>query len=499
MEVNKCRNYGEMRGKCFLLRRSEVGFKHFKEGAKAIGKDKMAFKSDKYFIGAHTVFIDVDFTRFQTIPEYIQTLTLPPSCVYMRYSDKLEKKGLTSRRFRMVYVFDRILGRDEFTRISQTITDQIVIDTAEPMDDDCGTRMSQYMNGVYGNPETYQSGCIYSPSDFPEPSQDIEFNITPQQQSGTPSAEFSEAFLNELEAQDYQTFLHYHSWQYRYFYRSETEQWREGLYQIPGKDYLELWWYREKQVDGQNRRRKLFKRACLRRLMSPEVDADTLLFNLYIDAHRFFDNSDGVISVETLKKKVKNALEMTEEQLRAYCDIDIRYWQEHRPKFICKPGTTTTQGQLRSNAKRIRWAELDENYDLLKSVAENLDALDVPMRTLYRYCEDRGIDTAPGHTTYREQRKARQEDRSKRKKRFAGLYDSNKSLRENQAILENSGLNLSVDTISRWAKELQPYEFPPIPFEAPTFESLEMPVSQWDMPEVKQSTSQWGELNFNWW
>lgn len=29
MEIDKCRNYGEMRGKHFLLRRSEVGFKHF--------------------------------------------------------------------------------------------------------------------------------------------------------------------------------------------------------------------------------------------------------------------------------------------------------------------------------------------------------------------------------------------------------------------------------------------------------------------------------------
>jgi hypothetical protein len=79
----------------------------------------------------------------------------------MSFSDKLDKGGLISRRFRLVYVFDKVLNREEFISVSRAITKQIEIDTGETMFDDCGTRLSQYMNGVYGNNEVYRSYCIY--------------------------------------------------------------------------------------------------------------------------------------------------------------------------------------------------------------------------------------------------------------------------------------------------------------------------------------------------
>ena len=60
-----------------------------------------------------------------------------------------------------------VLDKGEFVHVSTTIMNQIIQDTAEPMEDDCGTRMSQYMNGVYGNNESYVSNLIYFPSDFP--------------------------------------------------------------------------------------------------------------------------------------------------------------------------------------------------------------------------------------------------------------------------------------------------------------------------------------------
>ena len=131
------------------------------------GAMKLCFKSDKYFKGAQIVFVDIDNTRFQDVGEYLGKLTYPPTCVYMSFSDKIEKGGRVSRRFRLVYIFDIILDRAQFLHISKVISDQIVMDLAEPMDDDCGTRMSQYMNGVYGNNEKYTSYYIYSTFDFP--------------------------------------------------------------------------------------------------------------------------------------------------------------------------------------------------------------------------------------------------------------------------------------------------------------------------------------------
>ncbi len=114
---------------------------------------KLNFKSDRFFRGSQTVFVDIDYTRFKTIPEYLECLTLKPTCVYMSYSDRHEKDGVASRRFRLVYVLNRELNKMNMNIVNRYITDTIIRDTGEPMADDCGTRMSQYFNGVSGNDE----------------------------------------------------------------------------------------------------------------------------------------------------------------------------------------------------------------------------------------------------------------------------------------------------------------------------------------------------------
>ena len=60
------------------------------------GYMKMSFKADKFFRGAQTIFVDVDYTRFEDVQDYLATLTIPPTCVYMSFSDKKEKT--TGRR-----------------------------------------------------------------------------------------------------------------------------------------------------------------------------------------------------------------------------------------------------------------------------------------------------------------------------------------------------------------------------------------------------------------
>ncbi len=255
------------------------------------GKNKgcmrIEFKSDRFFSGAQTVFVDIDLTRFELIPEYLACLTYKPTCVYMSYSDKLEKDKVTSRRFRMVYVFDRIMGKDDLNVISRTITDSIIRDTGEPMKDDCGTRVSQYFNGVYGNEECYVSDCIYSRLDFPDSLPEVEV-VMPEKptKEKKPEVEFDSQLLHDMGTMDYETFMHYYSWKYRYIYKTQKDEWIDGLYQLTDDSYIQLWWVRERIKDGHHRRRTLSKFACLRRLMEPDIDQETLLFNMFVDLHR---------------------------------------------------------------------------------------------------------------------------------------------------------------------------------------------------------------------
>ena len=199
----------------------------YKKGANK-GYMKVSFKSDAYFSGSQTIFIDVDETRFEDVANYLNTLYYPPTCVYMSYSDNKLKGETVSRRFRLVYVMDHVLNKDEFLWVSRAINDRIVMDTAEPMKDTCGERMSQYMNGVYNNSESYTSNVIYSVDDFPAPIYD---NVPDEDISSvniTESVVFNTGMVSDMTLLDYDRFMHYYSTQYRYVYRSEKPEWRNG-------------------------------------------------------------------------------------------------------------------------------------------------------------------------------------------------------------------------------------------------------------------------------
>ena len=214
-------------------------------------------------------------------------------------------------------------------------------------------------------------------------------------------------------------------------------------------------------TDGNHRRRTLFKRACLRRLINPYVDANTLLFNMYLDFHRFIDNTDHIITLDTLIRRTRRAMTMTYDELREYCQYEINYWKNHRPKFIMHPDAPKSQAFINFVTKRIHYAELDLSYDRTKSVQENAAALGISPATLYRYCSDRYIETNPGKgQTYVQKRQAKKQDKADKKATFMLYYDPNLSAAKNREKMLQYGLNLSVGTIRNWGKE---YAMPSIP------------------------------------
>lgn len=421
------------------------------EKGKNAGYMKLEFKSDRFFHGSQTVFVDIDYTRFASIEDYLNTLTIKPSCVYMSYSDKQEKNGKVSRRFRLVYVFDTILDKDTLIHISKNIHESIVNDTGELMEDDCGTRISQYMNGVFGNNECYTSGIIYSAFDFPERPPVVNEPVVDDGDTG--DIVFDQNLLHEMGNMSYEDFMHFNSKKYKYVYRTERADWIDGSYQFTDDNYLQLWWYTEKLVDGQRRRRTLFKHACLRRLMYPDIDQNTLLFNLYVDRERFTDNSDYVITLDTLKRKVVKAMSLTEEQLMEYCSYELDFWKHNRPKYIMHP-YYRNQSCVNTIRKEINYSEIDKVYDTCRSTIENHERLDIPLATLYRYCKDKNIKTRPNKgITKSERLEMNRKTKQEKIEIFKSLYDSTLSLRKNQEIMKNNGLELGHSTIANWQQK----------------------------------------------
>lgn len=190
--------------------------------------------------------------------------------------------------------------------------------------------------------------------------------------------------------------------------------------------------------------------------MCPEMDPNTALFNLYVDFTRFFDNSDKVITTDTLVNKVRLAYECSIEELTEFCQEEITYWRNKRPKYIIRNTGTDSRGIVKKIQKTITYAHLDCIYDCEKSVKENSIDLQeyYSIQTLYRYVKERGLSSSPHSArTSRQCREDKKLLHSERIAIFKEFYSPNHSLRVNKIELAREGLDLSIATIRKW-KEL---------------------------------------------
>ena len=202
--------------------------------------------------------------------------------------------------------------------------------------------------------------------------------------------------------------------------------------------------------------------------MNPRLTPDQLLYSLYMDRERFFDNSDGVMTIDLLQRKVINAFKKMEAgELEDICKLEIAYWKMNRPKFIVKGHQfLNTQSAVNYIGKELRYNELDLLYDPTKSVAENMNnGLGVSQATLYRYCQDRHLDTTPREMpTQAEMRQNARDEKERKIELFRSLYNPSLSVRANIEKMEQHGLKMSKSTFSEWLKKYIPtIENPTIP------------------------------------
>ena len=385
---------------------------------------KAQFKADRNFTCGQVFSIDVDETRFKSPEDYVETLTLKPTFYYTSPSDDIQGK----RKFRLVYIFEMLLNKEAYEMATKALHFQIEKDTQEKIKDTCGERFSQYFNGNR-NALIWTTYNILQVSDL-KPIMD-ENNIGPEERAENEGI-FGKEILTEMETLGYDEFMHFNSLKYEYFWSSVRFMPGEN-YRIleKGKDFVILFRWGEKFKDGEGRRKRLQKYACLRRIARPDITPDELLFNLYIDRERFFDNSDGAITLDCLKRKVEIAFSKSPEELREEFKAVI----ERCPvRYLINPKVILKRAASNRARKDIHWREIEDNYDTKKSLKENLKDLQakgikVKKTTLYEFCKAKDIDTAPEIT--------------EKRKKILALYDSSKTQNENLEILKNSGINIT--------------------------------------------------------
>lgn len=475
----------------------------------------MSGKADCFFKGSYVVGVDIDDTAYESAEEFISKLSLHPTFWYTTFSNKQKDKnkdGILDARFRMMFVFDRIIGDKYFFRyVSSVIHHLIEKDTQEKITDPCGKSCSQYFNGTNYDDSNLTvdfgiSNIIYSFSDFqisdsgyldflnqnckyksltPKIKMDIQIrrcallsksNVFINQPTTTaplhPSAldksahqkqnstvvEFDMRLITSYYNFSFDEFRKRNSHYHHYVYRTERadgwEYFKDIKYQRCNEDYIELLWICEKIPIGGHRPTIILQRAVLRRIMEPSMTPTDLLYNLILDREWNFVNTDDKLSLQKLKDIVKVCFTYNIEELKvAYKDvIDFAREKCGKKKFIIH---WTCKGKIRANtlAKELRWEFLDSIYDRTKSVDENL-----------RIFKDSDLDTEldlylSRNTLYnyckgrdihpREIKKQIQLDK------LRALHDDRMSLREEVEFLKANGLPISMTTLRNYIKRLK--------------------------------------------
>lgn len=452
------------------------------------------------FAGASCVFVDIDETKYKDMRDFIEHLSLKPTFAYTSYSNQQPGRGA---RFRLCYVFSKpVKGIFHFRYLAHKVYEKIERDTNESIHDKCGLSPAQYMNGVNKHADgivfdEFFTGSIYEFQDFSCSDQDfisylqrycdyslsqrrrykrdidsflfsldvreietrvISYNnitqaITTDKKIDT-CCKFSERFVCDMGRLSYDDFMNEFRHTIEYFWRKEdNEGWTLLLtdygyieYQNVSDGYFSLPYYTHKIKDGQGRRKKLFHRMCLRRVMRPDVLADELLFNAYEDLHRLMDNSgkDGanIITIEELQRNVEDAMRLSLEDIEADYKDMLAYLRSKKPKGgkIYRFGRATTTGERNRAIKAVRWREIADNYEWTLTPQENLENLqamgiDASIATIYRYCKEHDIPTHAGKL-YNDAMIMKQ-------------YDKTLSLRANHKKLQEQGIKISLGKLSK--------------------------------------------------
>lgn len=361
----------------------------YKRGANK-GYFKLNFKADEFFYGSQTIFVDIDYTKFDSVMDYIKCLTYKPTCVYTSYSDLENKQGIVSRRFRLLYVFDSVLNAEQFKEATFFLYDSIIADTKEPMSDLCGCSYSQYMNGT-NHTECYISNVIYSFSDIErtEVIKESEIPKQPKQEvKKSNKIEFTDELVKDMEHLTYELVVRkWFAKGLRYVTKSQMEF--NNYYTTNTENYISLFYIPSKIEDGKQRRKKLYIRAALRRLMK-DFTPDELLYNLYIDREKFFDNSDNVLTIEVLQNKVKAALKTDIKTIQGI----VKDYK--KPTFVINPEVSDKRQAVAKARTEIKDNNIGLYYDTTLTINENLNimkenGLKISKSRLYKWCGEYGV------------------------------------------------------------------------------------------------------------
>ena len=358
------------------------------------GYMKLNFKRQEFYKGQQCIFVDIDETEYNSIDEYVSTLPNKPTFCYNTFSNKVNKAGSTSIRFRMVYCFDRILNKIEFKSIANSLKNEIELATGEPMYDICWTNECQYFNGGNDKNGVYVSYLVYEADKWLE-GIEIWEDKNEALKSKKNESIVSRKMINDLKHLSLNQFL------YKYRYTEYIEN-NKANYDVDYRywnytddDYIQLYYNVNTITDGHKRRKKLFYRGLQRRKINPLASADVICVNYVRDLYKFIDNSDGVIDIDTIIESVNRIMRTNTGIIDS-----IKSDSNNRPQYVINSKFPINVKRKMAAMARgdVTIEKVGELYDTSISLMENLKIMNeigmkISRTTLYNATKKLRINT----------------------------------------------------------------------------------------------------------
>ena len=275
---------------------------------------------------AQCMFVDIDGSS-KSIEEYIKYLSLKPTFGFYTPSDKPEK-----RRFKLVYCFNQAVNDRYLWNYIASILTSAANNTDSELDP-CGkiaTQMSFQSNGNgvwFGYMINLDSLDYSGYSEFlstikkEDKVKDIfqiddkivKYLNTWLKYKGKKASVSGKSFGNIYKyfGNPENVLISYTTNELRDFkvHNPILDSNQENIVKLTTSNYWEL--IQTPRKDGQHRRRTLYRRMLLRRILGElneiEITPELLLVNAVVDRETFIDNNDGVVDMECLKEMVKDA------------------------------------------------------------------------------------------------------------------------------------------------------------------------------------------------
>ncbi|MCI6392926.1 MAG: hypothetical protein MR822_00345 [Bacteroidales bacterium] len=379
-------------------------------------------KTDTNFREANMVFVDIDDCII-SMSDFVTKLSHKPTIAYTTPNNHSEKSNYLYR-FRLCYIIESpIKDIDTYKRVYEGIMQHLSKDVEGFVcKDNCGRSPSQQFSGNgSGNCEVYASNIIYDSQRLAISETKIVQQIECNKRRNAEVVANDNQMLSDLSVMRSSDFIAKYRTIYSFF-ESTPLEYHDG-YAILPKDYtmIKRAWYwddfnkkdgtvkyfgRPKRLrDGDNRKKKLYTSALIRKQILPSVSFEHLLFNLVWDREQYYDNSDNELNnnrlIDICRRVIATPLE--EIKLKRYrpkeYEVDKEYCREHG----------ITPNEMKNRVKRqLKDMEIGESYDCSMSVSENLIMLKelgvkVGKSRLYEWCRENGIETNPKRTQHTQQ------------------------------------------------------------------------------------------------